>query len=307
MPVIRTVNLSKSYNPGLGKKRVDALTGLTMQVEEREIFGFLGPNGAGKTTTMKILMGIIFPTGGEATIFDQPLDSKDAKRRLGFLPEHPYFYDQLTGFEMLDYFGKLFGIAGEARRKRARDLLERVGLAAAGDRPIRGYSKGMLQRVGIAQALINDPELVILDEPMSGLDPVGRKQVRDLLLELRAEKRTIFFSTHILSDVEAVCDRVIILHKGKEVAQAPLADLIRLAGTEMEILLGGATDAVRVAISAIDGATVTPSADRLVVRVGEAHASRAMEIAKAGGATVLSLSPARKTLEEIFMDRIGAG
>ncbi len=304
MSVIRTALLSKSYNPGLGKRRVDALRSLTMSVEEHEIFGFLGPNGAGKTTTMKILMGLIFPTGGEARIFDRPIGDPEAKRRLGFLPEHPYFYDHLTGAEILDYLGSLFGIPGWLRRKRAGELLERVGLSHAADQPLRGYSKGMLQRIGIAQALINDPWLVILDEPMSGLDPIGRKEVRDLILSLRAERRTVFFSTHILSDVEVVCDRVVILDKGSVVAQAPLGELIALAGSEMELVAVKAGPEARGALARLPSAKLSDSGDRLLVRLPQEHASQALDLLRTHGATVLAMTPVRKSLEEIFMARV---
>jgi len=306
VPVIRTENLSKSYAPGLGKAKVDALSDLSMSVEEREIFGFLGPNGAGKTTTMKILMGLIYPTGGRAWIFDRPVGDIDAKRRLGFLPEHPYFYDQLTAEEILDYFGRLFGIDAATRTKRSRALLERVGIAHAAKQVLRSYSKGMLQRIGIAQALINDPELVILDEPMSGLDPVGRKEVRDLILSLKAERRTVFFSTHILADVEVVCDRVAILAKGKVATLSPLKDLLEIAGADVEIVATGVSADARARIAAIEGAKVSDLGDRVMVRVPEAGAARVLDECRAAGARVLALSPARRSLEDLFMKVAGA-
>ncbi len=307
MPVIRTEGLSKVYSPGIGKAKITALSDLTMTVEEREIFGFLGPNGAGKTTTMKILMGLIFPTGGQAWIFDRPIGDPEAKRRLGFLPEHPYFYDSLTANEILDYFGRLFGIDAPTRAKRAKDLLERVGLGHAANQPLRGYSKGMLQRVGIAQALINDPELVVLDEPMSGLDPVGRKEVRDLILSLRAERRTVFFSTHILSDVEVVCDRVAILSHGKVAALSPLQDLLQMAGDEMEVILVEITPASRTKLASLAGAKISDSGDRFVVRLPQHDVSQVMTIAREDGGRVLSVSPARRSLEEIFLQTAGRG
>ena len=307
MSVIRTEGLSKVYSPGIGKAKVPALSGLELRVEEREIFGFLGPNGAGKTTTMKILMGLIFPTSGEAWIFDRPIGDVEAKRQLGFLPEHPYFYDQLTGAEILDYFGRLFGIDAPTRARRAKELLERVGLGAAASQALRGYSKGMLQRIGIAQALINDPQLIVLDEPMSGLDPIGRKDVRDLILSLRAEKRTVFFSTHILSDVEVVCDRVAILSKGKVAAMSALDDLLQLAGNEMEVILVGADPALRAKLSALPGARSSDSGDRLVVRVAQNDVSAVISLAGEAAARVLSVAPARRSLEEIFMQTAGRG
>lgn len=305
--MIRTEALSKVYSPGIGLGKITALSDLTMTVEEREIFGFLGPNGAGKTTTMKILMGLIFPTGGKAWIFDRPIGDPEAKRRLGFLPEHPYFYDQLTASEILDYFGRLFGIDAPTRAKRAKDLLERVGLGHAAKQLLRGFSKGMLQRVGIAQALINDPELVVLDEPMSGLDPAGRKDVRDLILSLRAERRTVFFSTHILSDVEVVCDRVAILSHGKVAALSPLQELLQMAGDEMEVILVDISLASRSKLASLPGAKITDSGDRLLVRLPQADVSQVVTIAQQSGGRILSVSPARRSLEEIFLQTAGRG
>ena len=304
MPVIAVDGLRKTFHPGIGKKPVEALKGITMSVEEREIFGVLGPNGAGKTTTMKILLGFIFATGGGGTIFGKPIGDPDAKRRLGFLPEQPYFYDQLTGREILDYYGRLFGIDAAERAKRAARLLERVGLAHAADQPLRGYSKGMLQRIGIAQALVNDPELVILDEPMSGLDPVGRKEVRDLILELRGEKRTVFFSTHILSDVEAVCDRVAILDKGRVVALSPLADLLAKTGGENEIVVSGARAEIVDQVGRFPGCRATPSGNRVIVRAPDAQLGTVVGIATELGGTVVSVEKSRASLEQIFMSLI---
>lgn len=307
MSVIRCDNLTKSYNPGLGRKRVDALSGLTMSVSEREVFGFLGPNGAGKTTAIKILTGLIFPTSGSAFLFDRPAGDREAKQRLGFLPEHPYFYDHLTGREMVEYAGQLFGLTRADARSRATRLLERVGLAHAADQVMRGYSKGMLQRVGIAQALVNDPPLVILDEPMSGLDPVGRKEVRDIILEMRTEKRTVFFSTHILSDVEVVCDRIAILHRGKLVTLEPLQELLRLAGTGVEVVVIGLSAAGRELLSKLPGTALSDSGDRLVVRTAQEQTGAVLDIARTNAGNVLSMVPLRRTLEEIFMSTIGDG
>lgn len=304
MSVIRCVELSKTYSRVLGKAAVPALHPLTMNVEEGEAFGFLGPNGAGKTTTIKILTGLLFPSGGTAELLGKKAGDAASRHRLGFLPEHPYFYDHLTGREILDYFGRLFGLNAAERDRRAKHLLGRVGLERAADQPLRGYSKGMLQRIGIAQALLNDPPLVILDEPMSGLDPVGRKEVRDLILELRAEKRSVFFSTHILSDVEVICDRIAILNKGRLVTLSPLADLMRLAGSEMEIIIAGLPPAGREPLSRVPGISVSDSGDRLVARVQQEHTGVVLEIARTHCASVLSMVPMRKSLEEIFMDRI---
>ncbi len=208
-------------------------------MREREIFGFLGPNGAGKTTTIKILMGLLRPSTGRAMLFGLPAGDMRAKRRIGYLPESPYFYDHLSAREYLDLVGRLFGLGGAERRRRSDELLDRVGLFAPRTRPMRGYSKGMLQRVGLAQALIGDPELVVLDEPMSGLDPIGRKEVRDIIAALRDEGRTVFFCTHILSDAELLCDRVAIIVKGRVREMGPLGDLVEPRVLSVEIVYRG--------------------------------------------------------------------
>src|SRR6185369_2454541 len=215
--VIELTQLTKDYETGfLRKKRVRALDHLSLEVRRGEIFGFLGPNGAGKTTTLKLLMRLIYPTSGGARILGRAIDDVETHSRIGYLPENPYFYDYLTGRELLDYTAALFGMPRDVIATRGQELLALVGLdSARANRQLRKYSKGMLQRIGIAQALVNDPEVVFLDEPMSGLDPIGRREVRDLLLSLREQGKTVFFSSHILSDVEALCDRAAILSRGK--------------------------------------------------------------------------------------------
>ncbi|MEZ4467203.1 MAG: ABC transporter ATP-binding protein [bacterium] len=233
-------------------QRVEAVRGVSLRVEPGEIFGFLGPNGAGKTTTIKMLMGLIRPTSGTASILGRPLGDREARARLGFLPEHPYFYDYLKPIEFLDFYGRLFRIDARERRRRAEALVDRVGLRHAVNRPLRKFSKGMVQRIGIAQALINDPDLVVLDEPMSGLDPMGRKDVRDLIFALKEQGKTVFFSSHILQDVEALCDRVAIMARGRLRSIGPLHTLL---GDEVERIdvqpgkrlagAGGAPDARR--------------------------------------------------------------
>lgn len=304
MPVIECRDLTKTFAPTLGARRVEALRGLTMSVEENEVFGFLGPNGAGKTTTIKILTGLIQPTSGEARIFGERVGRPSARSRLGYLPEHPYFYDHLTGSELLEYVGRLFDLSAKECRVRAARLIERVGLAPAANQPMRGYSKGMLQRIGLAQALINDPPMLILDEPMSGLDPVGRKEVRDLILELRAERRTIFFSTHILSDVEVICDRIAIVDRGRPVTIAPVSELIELAGNNVEVVLGALSSEARAAIARIEHATVEASRDRTIVRLPQDSAIVLLDLARTHGTPILSMVPVRRSLEEIFMSRI---
>jgi ABC-2 type transport system ATP-binding protein len=289
--VVSADKLEKTFALGFLRKKVRAVTDVSFEVHRKEIFGFLGPNGAGKTTTIKILMGLIFPTAGRATIFGEKVPSIGAKRRLGFLPENPYFYDYLSGEELLDLMGRLFGLDRSERRKRARVLLDRVGLGRAGatSMPLRKYSKGMLQRLGIAQALINDPELVVLDEPMSGLDPIGRKEIRDLIRDLRTEGKTVLFSTHILADVELLCDRVAIVVGGKLRDSGPLEKLLspRLLHTELVLDANGAKEAVR----------LDP----------EVSVDQAIKDALAAGKHVVSVTPRRESLEDLFVREVETG
>lgn len=226
-------NLGKVYSPQLGQSAKTALEGVTLQVTRGETFGLLGPNGAGKTTLQKILLGLVRPSSGEATVLGASPEDTRARARIGYLPENPYFYTYLTGREFVEFCGGLFGLSGRPLRDRATELLDRVGMAHAENTQLRKYSKGMLQRVGVAQALVNDPEVVFLDEPMSGLDPVGRRELRDIILDLKREGKTIFFNSHILSDVEALCDRVGILHSGKLVACGSVRDLT-VGGASLE-------------------------------------------------------------------------
>src|SRR5437763_9122759 len=223
---IRTRDLTKDYYVGFWRPRpYRALDRLSLEVAAGEVFGFLGPNGAGKTTTLKLLMQLVFPTSGEAEILGRSAGDVAVRRRIGYLPENPYFYDHLTAEELLDYYARLFGMAAAERRERIAKALDRLGIGAERRLQLRKFSKGMLQRVGLAQALLNDPEVIFLDEPMSGLDPLGRRDVRALMLELRDQGRTIFFSSHILSDAEVLCSRVAILVKGQLAAQGTIADL----------------------------------------------------------------------------------
>src|SRR5687768_10544714 len=225
-PAIQINELTKDYQIGFWRSRpYRALDRLTLDIEQGEVFGFLGPNGAGKTTTLKLLMQLIYPTSGRAEILGRPAGDVAARHRIGYLPENPYFYDYLTAEELLNYFAQLFGYAGADRRRRVGALLDRLGIGAERRLQLRKFSKGMIQRVGIAQALLNDPEVIFLDEPMSGLDPLGRRDVRALILELREQGRTIFFSSHILSDAEALCTRVAVVAAGRLAAQGRLADL----------------------------------------------------------------------------------
>jgi ABC-2 type transport system ATP-binding protein len=284
--VVEAEHLAKTFAFGFFRKKVRAVADVSFTVEKNEIFGFLGPNGAGKTTTLKMLMGLIFPSSGQARLFGRPVGDRQAKHRLGFLPENPYFYDYLSGEELLDLMGRLFGLDRRQRRRRAVELLDRVGLGRAQGRALRKYSKGMLQRLGIAQALINDPELVVLDEPMSGLDPIGRKEIRDLIVELKREGKTVLFSTHILSDVELICDRVAMVVGGRMRDVGPLQQLLspRLLHTELVLAHGDATEALR----------LPPDAD----------VDAAVREALAAGKHVLSLTPRTESLEDYFVREV---
>src|SRR6201984_2169836 len=236
-PAIETQNLTKEYPHGfLHLKRKTSLENLTMQVEDGEVFGFLGPNGAGKSTTIKLLMGIIFPTAGSGQILGKPVSDLSMHRDIGYLPEQPYFYDYLTAAEVLDYFARFHGFSAAERGERVQKMLKKVGLETAGKIQLRKYSKGMLQRVGLAQAILHDPKLVILDEPMSGLDPIGRREVRDIILELKSEGRTVMFSTHILSDAEMLCDRVGVIVGGKLRGVGAPDEIVGMKPVGMEIL-----------------------------------------------------------------------
>lgn len=302
MDDIVTENLTKSYVSGWpGRPPFVALDGLSLTVGRGEIFGFLGPNGAGKTTTLKILLGLVRATSGSALLLGQPAGDVETRRRIGFLPESPYFYDYLTAEEFLGFYGQLAGLNRAAIAQRITDLLHLVGLVDARARQLRKFSKGMLQRIGLAQALIHDPELVILDEPMTGLDPVGRKQVRDLILSLRDRGKTVFFSTHILHDVEMVCDRVGIMMKGRLVASGRVDELVRQDHTRsVEIVCqhikveGNAfihSLATRVLQQGQQCLIVLPSSDAVDAMVGE--------IRRQDG-RLLSVTPHKASLEDLF-------
>jgi ABC-2 type transport system ATP-binding protein len=296
-------NLSKTFRVGFFGRQVHAVRGVSFGVQRGEIFGFLGPNGAGKTTTIKMLTGLIAPSGGEAYLFDQRVPSPKARERIGFLPENPYVYPYLTPREFVELSGQLSGMRGAALRARTMEVLGQVKIAYAADRQVRRLSKGMLQRTGLAAALVSDPEMLILDEPMSGLDPVGRKEVKDLIFEERDRGRTIFFSTHILSDVEAMCDRVAILREGKVVVSGALHKLLRGEVLRTEITLAGADEALREALRA-KGLGVGVRPDVVVVDLeGEARVGEVLKEALAAGAQVVEVSRRRETLEDLFLRR----
>jgi len=299
-------DLKKTYRTPFTRKKVEALRGVTFGVERGHIFGFVGPNGAGKTTTIRTLMGLIRPTGGSAKLLGDELPSRAARFKIGFLPESPYFYDYLDVGELCDLAGRLFGLPPAVRKKRADELIEKVGLGRARSQSLKKFSKGMLQRAGLAQALMNDPELVVLDEPMSGLDPIGRKEVRDLILELRDQGKTVFFSTHILSDVEAITDRVAIIARGELQAHGTPAELVsqRLQGIDV---------VVRLPATAPDGDAALAGGASRVRRVGDelsltlpadADVDAWLARAHAAGARVVSVAPRHETLEELFLREV---
>jgi len=291
--------LTKDYALGFWRKRMRrSLDNLSLRVEDGEIFGFLGPNGAGKTTTLKLLMGLIFPTAGTARIRGKSIDDVGMHREIGFLPEQPYFYDYLTARELLDYYARFFGFASADRRERVARFLERVGLTAAADIQLRKFSKGMLQRAGIAQAILHDPKVVFLDEPMSGLDPIGRREVRDIILDLKNQGRTVFFSTHILSDAEMLCDRVAVLVDGKLQGVGAPGEIVSMDVSAMEILFELKEGSVLPQDLAL--ATKKTGA-HYRAEVPEAQLYTALEKLRGCDARILSVQPVRPSLEEYFL------
>ncbi len=297
---IETENLTKEYPYGfLHLKKRTSLEGLSMQVETGEVFGFIGPNGAGKSTTIKLLMGLIFPTTGSARILGKPISDVEMHRDIGYLPEQPYFYDYLTAGELLDYFARIHDLSAAERQERIPRMLKKVGLETAQKIHLRKYSKGMLQRVGLAQAILHDPKVVILDEPMSGLDPVGRREVRDIILELKREGKTVMFSTHILSDAEMLCDRVGVIVGGKLRGVGAPGQIVDMKTQGMEILfeLPGPSNAAVLS-------KATRTGDRYRLQMAEAELYGAIEQLRGAGARILSVSPVRATLEEFFMNLV---
>jgi ABC-2 type transport system ATP-binding protein len=308
VPALATRELTKDYAIGFWRKRpYRALDRLTLEVEAGEVFGFLGPNGAGKTTTLKLLMQLVYPTSGSAEILGRPVGDLHAKRRIGYLPENPYFYDYLTAEELLYYFADLFGLRGAERRARVNRLLDEVGIGAERRLQLRKFSKGMLQRVGIAQAIINDPELVILDEPMSGLDPLGRRDVRALILGLRDRGCTVFFSSHVLSDAEALCNRVAIVAKGRLITTGRLTDMLALRARGWELVVAGASDAQIASFGSRIRRAIKISEGRYTLELPlEPPPERILAELTAGGAHLASLNPIRDTLEDLFVDAVTA-
>jgi ABC-2 type transport system ATP-binding protein len=295
---------------GLTKKffqrgEVVAVDNLNLEVEEGEIFGFLGPNGAGKTTTIKMLLGLIFPTSGSATVLGRPAGDIEMKRQVSYLPESPYFYDHLTGGELLDFYGRLFALPDAVRKQRVDELVELVGLKNDKLKQLKQYSKGMLQRIGIAQALVNDPKLLIFDEPTSGLDPVAHIEIRNLIVSLRDKGKTVFLSSHQLSDVELVCDRVAILNFGRLVKTGKVTELIE--GSRTEIIARGVSDSGIAALRQLSPELVQKDGYVTLVQEDSAIVNQIVDIVRQHEGVVVSVVPQRRRLEDIFVETVGIG
>jgi ABC-2 type transport system ATP-binding protein len=299
--LIKVDRLGKVFRQGFWMRRVEAVAEVSFEVRSGHIYGFLGPNGAGKTTTIKMLTGLISPTRGSATVFGEPIPSPKAMRRVGFLPENPYVYPYLTPREFVEMCGRLSGLSGKQARARTEQVLDQVAVLYAADRPVRKLSKGMLQRTGLAAALVSDPELLILDEPMSGLDPVGRKEVRDLILRERDQGRTIFFSTHILSDVETMCDYVTILRQGRVVVTGELAELLRRDVKRAEVVLERSSSELD-AWCAAQKVEIRRSGTRVTIEVvGEEGLQRLVQKIVELGLAVVAVTPRTESLEDLFV------
>jgi len=307
MSAIEITGLSKDYSVGFWRKRPRrVLDRLSLRIEPGEVFGFLGHNGAGKTTTLKLLTGLIFPTEGSARILDEPVGSPEAFQRLGYLPENPYFHDYLTAEELLDYFARFYPMTPAERRARRDAVLEQVGLTEFRKVALRKFSKGMLQRIGIAQAVLHNPEIVLLDEPMSGLDPVGRRDVRGLILQLKSEGKTVFFSTHVLSDAEALCDRVAILNRGKLVGVGQIAQLLqRQSGCEA--VLECSAPPMLSQLQALASKPAVASGGHLRLEVSEERLRDLLALCQKDGVRLISLNPLRFSLEDYFVELLRTG
>ncbi len=302
MSAIEILGLEKTYSVGFWLKRSKhALYPLHLAVEEGEIFGFLGPNGAGKTTTLKLLMGLVSPTAGSARILGREWTDPAVKAQIGFLPEQPYFYDYLTAHELLEYYGQLSGVPAKQRTQRVEQVLQQVGLRDVQGLQLRKFSKGMLQRVGIGQAILHDPKLVFFDEPMSGLDPMGRREVRDLMEQLKHEGKTVFFSTHILSDAEALCDRVAIIHKGELRGIGAVEDLTSSVQGKVEVIWQGTQ--VPPSIKAI-GAECHVSGDRVRAIVAESQQDAVIDTLRRERLRLIAITPVRTSLEAYFVEKL---
>lgn len=302
---VKTEGLSKTYRLRMQKEPVNAVCDLNLEVHEGEIFGFLGPNGAGKTTTIKILLGLTYPTSGQAWILDRPAGDNEVKKEISYLPESPYFYDYMSGTELLNFYAGLFGLEESVRRQRIEHLLQLVGLYKDRHKRLSQYSKGMLQRIGIAQALVNDPKLLFFDEPTSGLDPIAHSEIRDLILRLREDGKTVFLSSHQLSDVEMVCDRVSILNRGKLLKIGRLDEM--LLGTYVKVAASGIDDATQKVLEGLttdmavtDGITLMSSTE------GESL-NKVIDAIRSGKGQIISIVPHKRALEDLFMEIIKEG
>jgi ABC-2 type transport system ATP-binding protein len=301
---IELLDIEKAYAGGfLHRQRKHALGPISISIPSRQIVGYLGPNGAGKTTTLKILVGLAKADRGEARILGESLSSPSWRHRVGYLPEHPYFYDYLTADEYLDHAGRLFGLPQAERHRRRADLLSQVGLAADSKLPMRRYSKGMVQRLGLAQALINDPELLILDEPMSGLDPLGRRLVRDLILGLKERGKTVFFSTHILPDAEALCDSIALIDRGRLLEHGRLEQILNVDVAHVEALVVGVDGAFTADVQSLVSRSIWLG-ERVRFEVGEAHVHELLRRVEGAGGRLLELRPIRPSLEEHFLKHV---
>ncbi len=301
--VLEVEGLRKVFHIGFFRKRVEAVNGTSFRVNRGEIFGLLGPNGAGKTTTIKAILRLIFPTEGEIRLFGRSADDREAARRVGYMPENPYIYQYLKPLEFLDLCGRLVGLSKSERQARSEEMIDKVGLRHAVDRPIGKFSKGMMQRIGLAQALLHDPELLVLDEPMSGLDPIGRKEVRDLLVEQRERGKTLLFTSHILSDVELLCDRIVIMQQGKITSEGQVHDLLETAGRHVEIRLSGASQALKDSLRS-RGTVVDGGGGHVTLRVeGQKSVDEVIRISNAAGARLDAMIPERQTLENLFLQK----
>jgi ABC-2 type transport system ATP-binding protein len=299
--VLAIENVHKLFKVGFIPKKKEILKGVSLSVAEGEIFGYLGPNGAGKTTTLKCILGLIFPDRGQIEIFGQPHLEPKAKERLGFLPENPYFYDYLTAREFLDFYAQLFRVKKDEREKRIASLLNLVGMESARDLQLRKFSRGMLQRIGLAQALINEPSLVLLDEPLGGLDPLGRKEIRDIIIRLKAEGKTVFLCSHILQDIEMICDRVAIIIGGKIISQGSLIDLISEKILFTEIILSGLDPKDLVGF----GDSLSAHGGRTLIKVfHEEKIQEILDLVKNRNAKIHSLIPRTQTLEDLFVEMV---
>jgi ABC-2 type transport system ATP-binding protein len=302
MAAIEILGLEKTYMVGFWRKRPKiALKPLHLAVEEGEIFGFLGPNGAGKTTTLKMLMGLVFPTAGTARILGKDWTDPEVKAQIGFLPEQPYFYDYLTAHELLDYYGQLSGVPGKERKQRIEEVLQRVGLTDIKGVQLRKFSKGMLQRAGIAQAILHNPKLVFFDEPMSGLDPLGRREVRDLMEQLKREGKTVFFSTHILSDAEALCDRVAIIHKGELRGIGAVEELTASVQGKIEVIWQGTQ--APASMKAL-GAECHVTGETVRAILPENQQDAAIDALRRERLRLIAITPLRTSLETYFVEKL---